>query len=649
MPGGGGMPGMPGGGGMPGMPGGGGMPGMPGGGPGGPSQRRSDAAVPHQAPGGGMPGMPGGGGAGMPGMPGGGAGMPGMPGGGGAGMPGMPGGGGMPGMPGGGSPGVPQQASPPLFQAQVVVEVKKSWFANYPGEKGKPEQYLVIRHNVVPEGKTNLVEDGDLHFEYIALPSVEQRYKEKKKERLKDGKTVENYLELAEWALNHGRLDLYIENMAEVVLLDQNHPAARAFAQVEADMKRKVAKEDDSAFWKEKLSGYKLERSPHYSLLYNANFKSPPEVRRRLDLLEDNYRAFFYWFALKGLYPLVLAPDRVLTVPDHRLVAVLVDRPEEYEVQRQVLLNSPLRVADGFYDRTNELAVFSAKRLDPAYAALTKSTQTLWQNGWDQSKLLEGQARAGKSNHEVARAQTIALLLKAMELEGEREAVTHEGSRQLAAVVGLFPTRVGVPDWALFGLGSFFDTRHGAYWPGTGAPNWICLPLFKYYQQLHRLDPPEQAIVNVITDEYFRQAYVSPGRFTLDQAGVMSWSLFYFLAQRYPEGLLRYCGELANLPRDMEFDGEVLKGCFARAFNLTDTGLANQVSLAKLYKMGRDWYKFIDGTDLETESYMKELRKKDPRILKPGDPSKLPNQGKPGPNQPGQPGGGQGRQPGGKY
>src|SRR5207248_559484 len=127
------------------------------------------------------------------------------------------------------------------------------------------------------------------------------------------------------------------------------------------------------------LGEYKIKDSKHYLLIYDV--PSAERAQRWLNRMETTYKAFFYWFALQG---------QALEVPDRRLVAVLVDDPEAFEHQHKEVFDSLPMIADGFFARRDNLAVFSATRLDEAYEALDKTVTSYWRNsGMDENAFLQ--------------------------------------------------------------------------------------------------------------------------------------------------------------------------------------------------------------------------------------------------------------------
>src|SRR5439155_16048159 len=94
----------------------------------------------------------------------------------------------------------------------------------------------------------------------------------------------------------------------------------------------------------------------------------------------------------------------------------------------------------------------------------------------------------------------------------------------------------------------------------------------------------------VVSDTYFREVRTTRDRDALLRARTMSWAFTFYLCQQRPDGLIRYYQELQNMPRDLEFDREVLLGCFARALDLADPTKPGGIDRTGLLAIGRDWY-----------------------------------------------------------
>jgi hypothetical protein len=629
---------------MPGM--GGQRQGQGGGGPGGMMMPGMGGQRQGQGQGGGGPGgmmMPGMGGQ-RQGQGGGGPGgmmMPGMGGqrqgqGGGMNMPGMGGGMMMPGMGKGGmgtlmtQPGTEDEEDSTPLMITIIVEVDHKDVI-YNKNSGRHH----IKHKW---GMTYLPFKGP-GFDYTIidkLDTVARRYdNEKKSIKDDDPNRADKLLELAQKALSFGLLDKIPELMADVAKLEPKNPAVVAFQKTLANMNRKITADDPAIAWQKRLE-FNVERSEHYALLYEPKLPLP-EVKSRLQRLEQNYAGFFYWFALKG---------HALAVPSSRLVAVLVNNKETFDHEQKEVFDNADMVADGFYSRRDNLAVFAAKPIDDGYASLEQLTQASDYKKLDRGELLRGakalsnkDRRSGMTRFDdKARYETYALIFQAKEAESEIATVSHEGTRQLIAAIGLLPRNVEVPEWFDFGVGSFFETPKGSFWAGVGATNvpyqwnlkrWKTVrPPSKYWEK-----DPLKALKAVVTDGYFREAKTSKKKEAeLTRARTMAWALTYYLAQQKLEDLVRYYRELANLPRDMQLDDEALLGLFARVFGLVDVNKPDQLDAARAADFARKWYAYLESMPPELiEAYKEATKEPTPQPKKTGPTN--PGGGSSGPAQ----------------
>jgi hypothetical protein len=572
--------------------------GMPPGGPGGPGGRL------------------GGGGLGGPGMrpPGGPGGFGGRQGGGlGAGAPGgLPGGrpgagfGPPGGFPGGG-PGIgsmrpgsanitslPEEDpdSTPLI-VTAIVEVEHADLK--PNVLGG----ALIKHKW---GATYLpyTNDEDLEWGVLKIPTVAERYKVKKKEiKPDDPSKAERLLQLAKWALAHGLLDEVPNLVADLSAIDPKNPVVVTFKKTQADMARPISADEAAMSWQQRLGEYKIKNSPHYTLVYDVT--KDTEADDRLARLEQNYRGFFYWFALQG---------KTLPVPNERLVAVLIQDADVFEAKRKDIFDEAVMVADGFYLRRDNLAVFSAKRLDEGYDGLLKVVAPFWKR-IAADDLLHGKGKKKGApfisyNNLVARAQTLTLVWKALKEESALATVSHEGTRQLLAAVGHLPRSVEAPRWIDHGLASFFETPKESYWPGVGGVSQYYLKRFRAYENKRKLEQnplvPVKVLEEVISDNDFYTVREGKTRDSdLARARTRAWALTYFLVQNKQEGLYRYFDELSSMPRDLAINKEVLQACFARAFDLADSANPNQLDMAKATRFANEWHQFTRRIALEVE------------------------------------------------
>lgn len=478
------------------------------------------------------------------------------------------------------------------LKAEVVIEATRA------GSAGVFYKYRT-KYAVKP---FVLIESEDVTISGNKMLSVDERYKEEK--QLNPAKTAEDFVRLAEWALHHRRLEEFDKNMDQAASLDPQHRAVVAYTQLQAAMKKPVATDPAAPQWKEKLSYESMDESPHYTLLYKATVL-PADVDHVKKMLEENYQAFFDWFALKG---------HAQSLPTKKLVVAVVNNRDDYEAQRQMFL-APPSPDDGFFARQDNLMVICTERLDPAYEALSRTTQERWKTwGTGINEMLVGhipKGVSGLSAPDFHRDRIKAMLLKAMKEQSQLATVTNEGTQQLVGAVGLTPQGVWAPRWIQLGMASFFETPANAYWPGTGLPNWKYLPRLKALRKKDILDKPEKALRDVIIDGYFLSAHEEPE--AMLKARMMSWALTYYLAQKHLDGLLKYYDELSRLPRDMAFDEPVLLGCFYRAFDLTMPGKLDEPNETKLQQFAREWYRVLEDTPMPIEEEVaihKELKEK---------------------------------------
>ncbi len=431
-----------------------------------------------------------------------------------------------------------------------------------------------------------LTKDSD----HKPLLTVLHRFNDKFAAALKDGKpTAEAVLELADWTLAHGLVDKFPQVMNKLVEIDKSHPAAVAYLKVKSELDQPPSREDAAASWRKKLlSGYKVVETDrhHYAIVHNSATAGAAEVQSHLDLLENSFRGFYYWFALKGV---------ALPVPKHRQLAVVTGQEKDFRHFHKVLTSGPV-VVDGFFARRENVAVMANKRQDDTYDALNKFWKRWEDKGFQRTAILSGKKGAGHpkvgvmiTEEQLAEAQMVALMLKALEQEAELATISHDASRQLLFASGLLPRNVAAPEWFLFGMGSFFETPLQSPWSGIGAPSSYFLPRWHELKGKGFEKSPGETLRKVITDAYFR-GLPPEGRpespshrahdAALRKARTASWALTYFLAKQKLDGVQRYCKELSKMPRDIELDDEVLLGCFARAFGKVDA--ANKVDNAKL-------------------------------------------------------------------
>jgi hypothetical protein len=585
--------------------------------------------------GGGMQGPPGGmgpRGGGMQGPPGGMGPRGGMQGPGGSGM--GPRGGMMP--PGGpGGPGGPGMGMPPGVQGEDEEELPSKYIVSAIVEvKGKKLNYLQNLPRIDHKWGSTILFKDDVTISVIQMslpngrpvPTVAQRFLDRKREAEKAGKpTPDKILDLAEWALSHALLTEFNKLMDDYSEQAKDTDVAKAYQKVKADLAKPLPENPLTGFWRQQMPfrDYKMVHSKegHYTILYGT----PPnrgnyDVDSKLNHLEDTYRSFFYWFAIKG---------KPLPAPASKLIAVVVPSKQEFERQHQIFDNVPL-VADGFLARRDNLAIISADRLDEGYEGLIMASKDLRQR-FEKDLLLKakGMPRTPGITPEMwVRAQTIQLLVTALEEEAELATITHEGARQLVAATGLLPRSVMAPEWIQFGIGSFFETPKGAAWATVGAPSLTVDDQYGYLHQYKTLskskkaDKPEVALEKVVSDKYFKE--VDAAALTerdkdkakelkhraLVKARTMAWALTYFLAHSKRDGLFRYYAELSKLPRDLDLEDSTKWKAFARAFELINVSKPDEVDPIRVKKLSEEWNDFMSRETPELDEVLREVKKK---------------------------------------
>ncbi|MCI0680884.1 MAG: DUF1570 domain-containing protein [Gemmataceae bacterium] len=236
-----------------------------------------------------------------------------------------------------------------------------------------------------------------------------------------------------------------------------------------------------------------------------------------------------------------------------------------------------------------------------------------------------------------------------MEDEGERAAISHEATRQLLCATGVLPRLVNVPEWVQSGMASYFDTPHGALYPGVGLPSWSNLVSFKYFLRKNRLGgEPYDIMLRTISNQYFLEAQrtAEDERDDLDKdksnklkeeqdmARGTAWALVYYLMdQKKTSQLLQFTQELNNLPRDLELDSRTLQACFGRALNLLDAKDPRRLDPVKARTFANDWIDHMTRVNLEVPQAMQLFTdyRYPPAKRKSSGPSNQPSGIGPGP------------------
>jgi len=609
------------------------------------------------------PGQPG------PGQPGSGFPGPGQPG---SGQPGS-------GFPGPGGPGDPnnpfEEVATNILSVVVDAEpypvMSPHFLKNY--TDGKAVLYAKTRWGVAPMvSREVMAQKNEVHA--IAempttgdpktlpkmYPSVAKLYAARvAATNAKKDASTEDFLDDADWALAYGMPDRAVDVVNKLTGSETHkaHPAVAAFAKVNTALAEKVfAEPAGQVVAKLKESGkYKVETGKFYQVYHNLTGSDAAEARSRLARLESAYKTVYFWYALRGVE---------LPIPNEKLIAILTSSDDDHKQLHQLLGKAPL-VVDSFHARRENVAVFALRRTDRNYDAVEKyATTTYYTDGKvgraDLAKWKEGRE---PQSFQDQQALAFALMLKAMEVQGEVASSTHQAARQVMFTTGLLPRNVHVPEWAQFGFASFFETPLDAPYGSAGKVSSLHFPAFRELQKapsekekavVERLEEKltSATLKGVVTDAYFRQASLisdSKSRYPYQvKARSTAWALMYYLMRNQRDGLARYWKELAKLPRDMQLDEEQLWVCFAKAFEAFDAKTGT-VNTAKLNDLARRWDEDLKRARLESKELLDKVadaRKEVDKIAKgevgPMNPGGM---GPGGPGGPGFPGGGPGGRP----
>ena len=289
------------------------------------------------------------------------------------------------------------------------------------------------------------------------------------------------------------------------------------YSKIQKDLKGSASKSNRVDYWKPKLGAINVRTSAHYTLLsWDA---TDAEVKRRLDFLEENFKAFYLWHATRGI---------VLPFPEVSLLVVLPKDPTQVLGLARALDGPPRLSSDGLYSPEHELLILSPDRLDDVGMTFMRQTQQMYQAGVSRDKLLSGdgppisvsgQVKDGKKPEEVAKMQTTALVERLVEDSSIIGAVSREGSRQLMYATHQLPKYVNLPEWLANGSANFFTrpkepafilnsegkpVMHVATVTGYGIPNYVQQRYFKDLLEKNDLNSDRGALLkSILTDAYF--------------------------------------------------------------------------------------------------------------------------------------------------
>jgi hypothetical protein len=590
------------------------------------------------------------------------------------GFSGVPGG---PGMPGGGvgaaPPGLGNYTMNNDDYVTAVVEVKN--LQPYPaGTRYRRESIGGQFHFNTKWGTTHVdvsPNQSEIIVDHKNLPTPLRQLENKRK--VMKNTSPEKMIDLADWCLSVGLPDEAIkilegvsENPGNAELTPTAKKVIDAFKSVKDSITANIPNSDKANVWKERIGYPIVSVSKHYAIIHKDGQHDQDSANRRLDYLEMNLKTFYTWFAIRG---------KALPAPTEKLVAILVGDTVEFRNYQNTFEATNLST-DSFFARRENIAVFSARRLDKASVNFDQLKADAYRKKWStdyfNAKLPDQRDKGGPTYGEFARGSAIALVNHALEQESEISAATHEGSKQLFAETGLLPRTVLAPDWVRFGLASLFEMPKGpfpggagqvkvAFYPGGGGPNWAYMRYYEEMKEKGLLKSMERVFLQTLTDANFKLARdvrkLSTSKFNesqsktetaeqlYDRARTLSWALTYFLAKNHFPEFEAFLQELSKLPRDAELDPYSIMVAFATAFQVDTTHIdSKDIDPANFLSIAQGWRAFMD----RQQSPSRQLKVDALAITPPGStPGGMP--GMPG-GFPGGPGGfpgGPGGVPGG--
>ncbi len=483
---------------------------------------------------------------------------------------------------------------------------------------------------------------------------------------LKD-QSPEGYLALAEWCLTHGLPDKAMSIFDGQVKATENRTdlkgptkkALEAYVKIKDLLNANVEPMGKAMEWKDRLAYATVTPSQHYAIVHQENVLE--SAQRRLGFLEMNFKTVYLWFALRG---------RALPAPTEKMVAVIVGDSSEYRRYRDTFEATNL-VSDGFHARRENLAVFSARRLDKAsinFEAMIRDVYRVRTKAELFSSKLYEKGPTAPRYVDFCRESTLALVDAALQKEAEIASATHEGTKQIFAETGLLPRNVMAPEWLRFGIAALFEMPKGpfpgggsqlkvALHPGGGGPNWSYM---RYFEELKEKGVINQrnadaAFMNTVLDIHYinaRKLEVAErtGKKTSDEgdskatrsadlyarARTYSWAIVYFLAKaRYSE-FETLLTELAALPRDAELDELAIMTAFSKAYNIATTDVGGKTAdIGKFIAIGDEWFTWMKGQQSPSRSLKIESVTVGPQ--NPGGGPGFPGGGPGGPGFPGGP------------
>jgi hypothetical protein len=381
---------------------------------------------------------------------------------------------------------------------------------------------------------------GTLYFSRNDLKIVRTKNRRaifgRKSRELLTEKSVDNYLELANWALEHGMLKECKSLLSSAWKADPSDKKIQKLAGLMQYINRTVPSDPDSeAKLRDLVGGSRMviSRSKHFALLHDPKTQLDPVTKKtraqmRLDLMETVYESYFLAFALRGFY---------LRPPTKPLNVVLFSEHKNF-ILMEKRLEMGLRQVAGFYLPKENAAFFYDSGTTEGFLQLKRLSDDL-------NKQVEAakRIRAPGTGDLVRFSKTLALLVDIQRESEDVATVSHEAVHQLAANTGLFPRDAIFIRWIHEGLASFFESAKMARWSGVGV---VDSNRIDYYRALEG-DPQRGSIEFIVSDLGFVVETVLGNQLP---AYGQAWALTHFLFQKRFDGLIQFYGKTRSLPPD---------------------------------------------------------------------------------------------------
>lgn len=386
----------------------------------------------------------------------------------------------------------------------------------------------------------------------IKAPLVRQDSRSKLAAAIRE-KDSDAMYKAAESALRHGLLTEFIAMVNRILEVVPDHKQARAVIELKKKLDVDIPEsESEVESFKNLLdipnkNRMKVLRSKHFIMLHDYDFtaetredlKRRSSPKRRMELLEQVYYGYMYFFALRGA---------TLEIPKERMRQVLFSEESDYRHFLR-LVHPYLLDTAGFWDPRKNIAYF--------YSNFSEALRSI--DGRIQRRK-EMWAKVGAAEM-VHFNEARSLMLRTRAEQEDLAVISHETTHQLAGTTGLLPANVFVPKWLGEGLAYYFESPRQTSWAGIGAVNSECLALYRFFRSV----PGKGSLAAVVGDEVFFD-FSNP--LSNYRSFALGWALTHFLMDKYFDKLILYCRRIGEMPPDFIFDSRALNALFDSCFEV---------------------------------------------------------------------------------